>query len=118
MSAHEMPMMSAWSVEAIVGSDTMKIREAKPERNCPMIALGGGGRRAASLRECILARIGDGDNGPLRATARGRLCRITRIRVEFPGSRAPLAAVENHPERSGSGAGQEDQARANPGSAS
>ena len=39
MSAHEMPMMSAWSVAAIVGSDTMKIREAKPERNCPMIAL-------------------------------------------------------------------------------
>src|SRR5215510_5684267 len=39
MSAHDTARMSAFNAVAIVGSDTMKMRVATPEMNCPTIAL-------------------------------------------------------------------------------
>src|SRR6266545_7385189 len=39
MSAQDTARMSAFRAAAIVGSDTMKIRVATPEMNCPIIAL-------------------------------------------------------------------------------
>jgi hypothetical protein len=39
MSAQETARMSVLSAAAIVGSETMKIRVATPEMNCPIIAL-------------------------------------------------------------------------------
>src|SRR4029450_11782066 len=39
MTAQDTARMSAFSATAIVGSATMKIREAMPEMNCPIIAL-------------------------------------------------------------------------------
>src|SRR2546425_11747994 len=51
MSAHAMSRMSALNVLAIVGWETVKIREAKPERNCPRIALA---RRRRSVRAMVV----------------------------------------------------------------
>ena len=39
MSAQDTARISAFSAAAIVGSDTMKIRVARPEMSCPIIAL-------------------------------------------------------------------------------
>src|SRR5512134_338349 len=53
MSAQETARMSASSAAATVGSDTMKIRVATPEMNCPVIALT---RSSVSVRSVILRR--------------------------------------------------------------
>src|SRR5215470_10382260 len=39
MSAQETASMSAWSAPAMVGIETMKMRVATPEKNCPTMAL-------------------------------------------------------------------------------
>src|SRR5438093_11809925 len=53
-TAYEMARMSAWSALAMVGRDTMNTRVAKPEMNCPIMALT---RSSTSVRAVIERRL-------------------------------------------------------------
>src|SRR5205814_2035416 len=87
-------MMSACSAEATVGSATMKMRVAKPDRNCPMIALISSSR---SVRGVVVTRttLEAQETSPARERARSSVTHgsaiadlVVTIAVGVPSSGA------------------------------